>query len=307
MPTCRNDTLVGSRTVSFNFRGPPSDEVVFDAYGVYRRESDYFSDPDCRVLEATVYEEGSMGYFMRGITSGLNIVEKVPASFVVVPANTAQGWATVTNLTQKCGCGDAPWRAGTPRSITSCPTGTCETPIFNDFNPPSLSSYAYVARNTTTVETDSYDVLAFGSWNTSTTRLDSSGLKYAMLARNTMQNYCEATSYTDALCGTYSSGCSVDRTRYDTQKEVILSGITSNSSSEGKITYRQTLFASTGNGCQQSDATFVIKGTGYFSQDVWCRPFLGGDLLQPSNPPYPHFFFFSLALSLSSLCSVMAT
>ena len=49
--------------------------------------------------------------------------------------------------------------------------------------------------------------------------------------------------------------------------EYTLSGITTNRSSEGKITYVQDLFNSTGGGCAPQDKIYDIKGVGYFSQD----------------------------------------
>ena len=132
-----------------------------------------------------------------------NLGLQAPASFAVVPATTARGWATVASLTQKCSCGGAPWRAGNYRTITTCPEGSCVAPIFNDFNTPGYALYAFVARNITTLDDETSDILAFGSWNTSLDRLDSSGLKYAMAASTTMQDYCDAGSYTATLCGTY--------------------------------------------------------------------------------------------------------
>ena len=75
---CRTNAIVGSRKATFKFRGPPSDVVIIDQYGVYMRESTYFSDANCSVIEATVDEEGSMGYFGKDATSGLDVVSKVP-------------------------------------------------------------------------------------------------------------------------------------------------------------------------------------------------------------------------------------
>jgi len=62
------------------------------------------------------------------------------------------------------------------------------------------------------------------------------------------------------------TGCAVSPTELDVTIEMTLSGITTNQSSEGKITYAQGLFNATGGGCAEADMVYDIKGTGFFSQ-----------------------------------------
>ena len=200
------NVVVGSKRANFTYRGPPTEDLILGQFGVYKRQVSYFSDPDCTILEATVDEQGSMGYSSRDATANLLVVVRSPASLIVKPANTARGWGTVGNLTNLCGCGgETAWFAGRMRIITQCPTGTCEKPIFNDYTNPGLNTYAYVARNTTSVGGESQSTIMFGSWNTTSTGLTSSGLKYAMTdvtAASNLQNYCNEPSFSTSLCGT---------------------------------------------------------------------------------------------------------
>ena len=266
------NAFVGTARVNYTFRGPVADAPTLSQYGVYKRTVKYYSDPRCTVLEATVNEVGSMGYDSRDTTADLYVVKKITSAFDVIPASTAQTWGTVGNLSNHCGCGDgAVWSAGRPRIITSCPAGTCETPTFNDFNTPGMPTYAYIARNTTTLSGESASDLMFGSWNLSSTGLASSGLKHALMdvtEHESMQNYCTAGSFTSSFCGTYISGCSNSGTQLDVINEMTLSGITTNMSSEGRISYTQDIYNnSIAGGCAAHTKILDIKGTGFFSQD----------------------------------------
>jgi hypothetical protein len=263
--------VVGSKKANFTYRGAPTEDLIVGQFGVYTRQVQYFSDSSCINLEATVNEQGSMGYNREDTNNGLLIVTRSPANLVVKPASSARGWGSVANLSNHCGCGGgSAWVAGRDRIITTCPEGTCETPIFNDFNAVGLDTYAYVARNTTTLQGENQNFIAFGSWNESSTGLGSSGLKYAMMdvsADSGKLNYCQSGSFSSSLCGTYMTGCAVSPTELDVTIEMTLSGITTNQSSEGKITYAQGLFNDTGGGCAEADMVYDIKGTGFFSQD----------------------------------------
>jgi hypothetical protein len=268
--------FVGTARVNYTYRGPVAASPTLGQYGVFTRNVQYYSDARCTVLEATVDETGSMGYYAEDTTNLLFIAQKTTSSFSVQPASTARSWGTVGNLTNHCNCGDASaWGVGRARVITTCPAGTCETPTFNDFNTPGPATFAFVAKNSTLLSGEQVNYLAFGSWNISVDALGSSGLKYAMkdvTAQAGMQNFCDSSSFTSSLCGTYISGCSNSNTNLDVVQEMTLSGITTNRSSEGQITYAQDIYNnSIAGGCAAHTKIFDIKGTGYFSQDTFAN------------------------------------
>ena len=263
------NVVVGSKRANFTYRGPPTDVPVKGSYGVYTTATAYFSDTSCLVQEAVVREKGSMGYHQHDAVSGLDVVQKNTASFAVTPSVTARGWGTVANLTRNCGCGTSvTWTPGAARTITSCPANTCETPIFNDYNTPGLNSCAYVARNTTSLDGQSQSTIMFGSWNTTSTGLSSSGLKYAM-TDVTATNACDAGAFTSDVGGTYTTGCSNSPTMFDISKEITLSGDFSKvPSAKGTITYGHIMYNNIGSGCQQPDQAFIIiDGAGTFLLD----------------------------------------
>ena len=59
------------------------------------------------------------------------------------------------------------------------------------------------------------------------------------------------------------TGCAVSLTTLDVTVEMTLSGITTDQSSEGNITYAQGLFNNTGGGCAEADKVYDINGTGF--------------------------------------------
>lgn len=267
-----DNTFVGGKSTSFTYRGPTGDVPTLNAFGVYTRVTSYFSDSKCQNLEATVSEFGSMGYFTKDQIADLMVLVKSAVSMTVTPAPGASSWATVANLTSSCACGTKSWQAGVDRIITSCPTDSCEAPVFNDWNEPGWPLYAYVNRNTTTLDSMPLDTLSFGSWNISQSAVEGGqGLKYALETTQNQDDTCTAAAFSQELCGTYASACGASAALFDVMREVTISGSTQNSTSEGRISWTQTVFNSTGNGCAQQDALYMIDINGFFSQDSFAN------------------------------------
>ena len=272
------DAIDGSKVTEFSFRGllPPGADPPFPGtHGVYNRTTKYFSDTKCLIHEATVSEEGSIGFCECAHCVGFRILMKNPANLHVTPSSTARGWGTVASLAESCACGQAAdaWRVDAPRTITSCPVGrrTCVRPIFNDHIDPGSVVYAHIVRNSTSLGARQTDSLLFDGWAINPDAVGPMGTRTSAMVtthRPVADDVCVPSVLPTSLCGAFAAQCSISRIEYDAATTVVLTGSTEPGSSEGaegRIFWSQTLFSNTGGGCAEGDEAIEIGANGVYS------------------------------------------